>query len=113
MNKLMHEQIHELLAKSESRGVLECERALRVGAATLWQVPSGHITAMTVVCDIAEDRINALESLVADIAEEFGLDGSIKRQPGACSVRFSWPEHSEPVRSRASEKSLLRRLLAR
>jgi hypothetical protein len=108
MNKLMHEQIYELLTNSQSRAMLECERALRVGAATLCR---GAITATTIVCDIAADDLDAFESLVVKIADEFDIDASIRPQPGRCSVRFSWPEPCEAIEPAAPAKSLLARLL--
>jgi hypothetical protein len=90
MNKPPDEQIHELLTRSNRRCLIECERALRVAAATLWQAPSGEIAATTVVCDTTDHEIDAVEALVAEIAIEYGLAASIQAQPGCCSVRFSW-----------------------
>ncbi len=88
MNKLLDEQIHEILRRSNGRAFSERERALRVAAATLWRGLSGAITATTVVCDVADGQFDAVVTLVADIAEEYGVDASIQQQQGCCSVRF-------------------------
>jgi len=111
MNKMVDEQIRELLTNSQSHAMLECERALRVGAATLCQVRSGEITATTVVCHVGDDDLDAVESLVVDIADEFGVDARVQQQAGFCAVRFSCQAPSEPVPPSASERSWLRRLL--
>ena len=93
MNNLLHQQLDEVLTRSASRAALDCERALRVGAATLSRAPLGEITATTVVCNIADDDIDAIESLVSDIADEYGLEARVqKQQPASYSVRFSWPQ---------------------
>jgi hypothetical protein len=90
MNKLLDEQIHELLRRSNGRafGERERARALRVAAATLWRGLSDAITATTVVCDVADGQLDAVVTLVADIAEEYGVDASVQQQQGCCSVRF-------------------------
>jgi hypothetical protein len=113
MNNLLKEQLDEVLSKSASGATLEYERALRVGAGTLSRARAGEITATTVVCNIADDGIHAVESLVADIADEFGLEACIRRQqPGSYSIRFTLPEtyQAEQV---TGQKSFLARLLGR
>jgi hypothetical protein len=89
MNRLLNEQIHELLTRSDGHALAEYERALRVGAATLWRSLSGTITATTVVCDVADGNFDAVVTLVGDIADEYGVDASIQQQHGCCCVRFS------------------------
>jgi hypothetical protein len=117
MNNLLQEQLDEVLTKSARGATLEYERALRIGAETLCRARVGEITATTIVCNIADDEIDAVESRVADIAEEYGLEASIRRQqPGSYSVRFTWPETYEPVQATTqttAQKSLLARLLGR
>jgi len=113
MNTLLQQQLDELLARSARQATLECERALRVGAATLRLAPHGEITATTVVCNIVDDDVDAVESLASDIADEYGLAASIQHQPGSYSVRFTGSEAREAVKSVAAEKSLLARLLGR
>ena len=113
MNNLLKEQLDEVLSKSASGATLEYERALRVGAETLCRARAGEITATTVVCNIADDAIDAVESLVADIADEYGLEACIRRQqPGSYSVRFTWPETDEPEQA-MGQKSFLARLFGR
>jgi hypothetical protein len=113
MNNLLNEQLDEVLSKSASGATLEYERALRVGAETLCRARVGEITATTVVCNIEDDEIDAVEWLVSDIVDEYGLEASIRRQqPGSYSVRFTRPEASEPVQAMA-QKSFLARLFGR
>jgi hypothetical protein len=113
MNNLLKEQLDEVLSKSASGAPLEYERALRVGAETLCRARAGEITATTVVCNIADDAIDAVEWLVGDIADEYGLEACIRRQqPGSYSVRFTWPESNEPEQA-MGQKSLLARLFGR
>ena len=114
MNNLLQEQLHEVLTKSANSAALECERALRVGAATLYRARLGEVTATTVVCNLAKDEIDAVESLAAEVADEYGLEASIQeQQSGSYSVRFSWPQAYEPVQGMACQKSFLARLLRR
>jgi hypothetical protein len=113
MNNLLKEQLDEVLSKSASGATLEYERALRVGAETLCRARAGEITATTVVCNIPDDEIHAVESLVDDIADEYGLEACIRwQQPGSFSVRFTWPELFEPEQI-MGQKSFLARLLGR
>ena len=93
MNNLLQEQLDEVLTLCASRATLACERALRVGAKTLYRAALGEITATTVVCNLAIDQIAALESLAAEIANEYGLEATMRQQQsGSWSVRFAWPE---------------------
>lgn len=91
MNKLLDDQIQEVLTRSDTRAFIECERALRVGAATLWRAAPAEVTATTVVCSVSDRHFDAVESLVGKIAEEYGFDARIQQQQGSLSVRFSWP----------------------
>jgi hypothetical protein len=92
MNNLLQEQLDEVLNKSARCATLDSERALRVAAETLCRARAGEITATTVVCNIADHEIDTVESLIADIADEYRLEASIRRQqPGWYSVRFTWP----------------------
>jgi hypothetical protein len=68
---------------------LGCEDPLRVAAATLTHARSDDVTATTVVGVLDHDNAAALEALVADIAEEFGLDARVRMHVGSFSVRFS------------------------
>jgi hypothetical protein len=89
MNKLLNQQLDELLTNSAVTSTdLECESALRVGAATLCRAPN-EITATTVVCNVADADFVIFDSLVQDITDEYGLEAIIKWQPGGYSVRFT------------------------
>ena len=89
MNNLLCQQLDELLAKSETRRHGKPESALRVSAAMLRRRTSSEVTATTVVCRAAGEDLEALESLVTDISEEYGLNASIRAQSGSVSVRFT------------------------
>lgn len=113
MSNLLYHQLDELLTTSASRATLWCERALRVGAATLCRGP-GEITATTVVCNLFDDNFDAVRALVSDIADEYGLVTTIQRQQtGSYSVRFSWPQANEPAQPLPHAKSAVARLLRR
>jgi hypothetical protein len=115
MNKLLNQQLDELLTDSCVTSTdLECENALRVGAATLCGAAAGGITATTVVCNLADAAFDTFESLVQDIADDYGLEASMKWQAGAYAVRFTLPQLAPPtIASRPAEKSLLARLFRR
>jgi hypothetical protein len=111
MNKLLTQQLDELLANSSATD-LKCESALRIGAATLCHAAPTEITAARVMCDLADSDVSAFEVLVQKIADEYGLDACIEQQPSSYAVRFTWPPVPalEPI---PEEKSLLARLLGR
>jgi hypothetical protein len=114
MNNLLYGQIDELLNRSWSHTGLRCESALRAAAGTLSRGAWGEITATSVVCDLAGDEVDGFESLVADIADEYGVEASIRHHPGWYSVRFtSLPRASAHDESGRSVKQLLARMLAR
>jgi hypothetical protein len=114
MNTLLQQQLDQLLADAPSPRKLPCESALRVGAATVGRGKPGEITAATVVCDVAADDVDAVASLIADIAGEYGLDASLRQHTGTYSVRFSClPETAVEVASTPWVKSALARLLRR
>jgi hypothetical protein len=54
---------------------------------------SHEVTATTVVGILGRDDAAAFEALVADIAEDFGLETRIQMHVGSFSVRFSRPSH--------------------
>lgn len=91
MNNLLYQQLDELIATSDAHQRRKADSALRVGAATLSRATSREITATTVVWDATGEDLDAFESLVAKIAEEYGLNASIRPQPGSYSVRFTRP----------------------
>jgi hypothetical protein len=62
---------------------------LLVAARTLSDSPEWSMTAITGVGVIDEDDVDDLRRLVQDIAEELGLDASVRLKTGSFSVRFS------------------------
>ncbi len=116
MNKLLNQQLAEVLtgAGFRSQSHLKCEGALRVGAGTLCRAAPGEITATTVVCDLQGADLDTFESLVQDIADEYGLEAGILQRAGSYSVRFTCPPLTVvPVDTLDANKSLLARLLGR
>jgi hypothetical protein len=91
LNQLLARQIHEAIAPRQPGrcSELECERSLRVAAATLSGAQSDEITATTVVGTLGRDDVAAVEALVAAIAREFGLESRVRTNVGSYSVRFS------------------------
>ena len=89
MNHLLMQRIDELLTGSGDRAGLDCERALRVGAATLHRGAPSGITATIVVCDVARPDFAAFESLVTEVADDYGLAAGIQAQPAGYSVRLT------------------------
>jgi len=115
MNKLLNQQLDEVLTGSGFRAHLKCEGALRVGAGTLCRAAPGEITATTVVCDLQGADLDSLKSLVQEIADEYGLEASIQQQPGSYSVRYTCPRPTnvpgDTVQTNRANRSLLARLL--
>ncbi len=97
MNQLLARQIEEAVSASEVRECvgLGCEDSLRVAAATLVHARSDDISAVTVVGRIGQDDVCAIEALVADVADEFGVNYRIRKYPTSFSVRFSRPAEEE------------------
>jgi hypothetical protein len=91
MNQLLERDVHEALdprTAGQCRG-LGCEPALRVAAATLSRTRTRDISATTVVGVLGLDDRAAVEALVADIAQEFGLESQMRAKVGSFTVRFS------------------------
>jgi hypothetical protein len=91
MNQLLARELEEVVGTKRAglRIGLSAEPQLRAAAATLSRTLSDEITATTVVGIMGQDDVPALEALVADIAEEFGLESRIRVHVGSFSVRFS------------------------
>jgi hypothetical protein len=68
---------------------LGTEGTLRVAAEMLSNSRLDEVTAMTVVGILGQDDAARFEALVADIADEFGLETRTKLHVGTFSVRFS------------------------
>jgi hypothetical protein len=91
---LLAKQLEELLRSRPGAHELPYERALRVGAASLRRGAADEITSTTIVGSLLTNDHEDFETLVADIAEEFGLDATIRLWAGSFSVRFCRPERS-------------------
>lgn len=91
MNQLLATQIREAICpRQPSRcSGLECQGSLRVAAAMLSRARSDEMMATTVVGILGRDDVPAVEALVASIAQEFGLESSMRTRIGSFSVRFS------------------------
>jgi len=89
---------------------LECESQLRVAAAMLAR--TDEITATTVLGELRPDQPAQFESLVTDIADEYGLDATLRVEGGQFSVRFSVPtvRAAESAQSSRAPSWLLHRL---
>jgi hypothetical protein len=114
MDSLVYRQANEVLARTAGRTVLACEGSLRVGAATLCNSAAGDVTATIVVCYVDSVGVEHLEELVAQIADEFGLEATIRQRHGSSSVRFTCPIPAVVEEMpKLGIKALLARLLAR
>ena len=91
MNQTFARELHDVPGTRTSnvcRG-LGCEPQLRVAAATLSCSSPDQITATTVIGILGQDDEPDVDALVADIADEFGLEARIRVHVGSFSVRFS------------------------
>ena len=97
MNRLLTRQIEEAVGtiRDGRCSGLDCEAQLRIAAATLSDTPSGLITAITVVGLLGHDDAAAVETLVHEIAEEFGIQSHVGWHVGTFSVRFSCIDQQE------------------
>jgi hypothetical protein len=91
VNQVLTPQVDELIRPTRpSQGIgLGAEGTLRVAAELLCNSQSQEVTATTVVGVLGQDDAAAFETLVADIAEECGLETRIRLHVGSFSVRFS------------------------
>jgi hypothetical protein len=107
MNQLLTgQQLHGILAPSQTRGELSGESPLCVAANMLSDAHVDEMSATTVVGVLGRDDENAFRALVTEIADELDLDARVRLHGGSFSVRFTRPltqmRHSRP----AGERSL-------
>jgi hypothetical protein len=107
MNKLTARQIEETvgLVREDRCSGLGCEAQLRVAATTLAAAPLDMISAATVVGVLGQDDAHAFANLVADIADEFGLEAKLRLHLGSFSVRFYRPVTADANRLGCNEAS--------
>ncbi len=89
MNQLLTTQLDQALSEASCPNGLSCAGPLRAAAATLSRAGSDEIPATRVIGVLGADDLPAFRALVADIAEEFGVDASIRLHVGSFSVRFA------------------------
>jgi hypothetical protein len=85
MNQLLAYQIKEIVRPCIGLG---CEDSLRVAAETLAHAGPDDVSATTVAVRIGQDDPCSIEALVADIADEFGVDYRVRHHATSFSVRF-------------------------
>jgi hypothetical protein len=85
MNPLLAHQLDEIVESTQPDPCvgLGCAGALRVAAATLSRTRSDLVTATTVVHRLGQDDVQAVEAVVAEIADEFGLDSRLRVHGGS------------------------------
>ena len=89
MNTVLIDQLQEAIAGNQPWTGLACESPLRVAASILVHADPREMTATRVVGTIGQDDFEALYELVADIADDFGLESNIQVRNGSFAVRFS------------------------
>jgi hypothetical protein len=89
VNTLLVDQLHEALADSGPRHGLAAESSLRVAAATLAHASPGEMTATRVIGTLGRDDLESFEALLAEIADEYGLESRFETRGGSFAVRFS------------------------
>lgn len=110
MNQRLAREVRETVGSDsdERCSGLACEAQLRAAAATLADAPPDMITATTVVGVLGQDDRQAFEELVAEIADEFGLETQLRLHVGTFSVRFSRPVMADDQRLVRDEASTRR-----
>jgi hypothetical protein len=94
VNQVLTPQPNELIRPPRSLSTkLANEESLLVAAEMLSNARSEEITATTVLGTLGWDDANDVEALVADIAQEFGLETRVRMHVGSFSVRFSRASH--------------------
>lgn len=90
MTNTLYRELEHTPLQTQRRTGLGCEAALRVAAAALSQATSLAVGATrVVVADVPEPDSRMFETVVSEIATEFGLGAEILRHDGAATVRFT------------------------
>jgi hypothetical protein len=89
MNTLLARQLQDVLADAAPTPRLRCERQLRVSAGTLLRARPSEIGATTSIGVLGRDDVEAFLALVADVAEEFGVEARATIRGTTYSVRFT------------------------
>ena len=97
--------------ESGPRVGLGYEAQLRVAAATLSRAEPHEITATTVVgVGIGADDLDRFRKLVAEIADEFDVEATMRIRLGSFSVRFTRPARATTASTRNGSKSMFSRI---
>lgn len=91
MDPSLARELTAILGESAQGNKLVCEGPLRVAARTLGHLPAHETSATTVVGVLGVDDLDTFRLLVHDIAQEYGLETTVKIRAGSFSVRFCRP----------------------
>src|SRR4051794_29752226 len=89
MTQVHSPELATILARPARPVAPTVENGVQVAAATLCHASADVIMSTTVVVDIGLDDLDALRSLVNDIANVSTLDAAIHPHIGWCAVRFT------------------------
>jgi poly(3-hydroxybutyrate) depolymerase len=88
VNPSLARELADILSGSSARQELASEGPLLVAARMLSRAADHEMTATTVVGVLGRDDVDAFRALVHNIAQEFGLEATVKLKEGSFSVRF-------------------------
>jgi hypothetical protein len=91
MKSLLEREVDAILAGTAPLVALDCERPLRIAAATVAGGRASEVVGTRVVGVLGHDHPAEVEDLVARLAAEFGLEAKIGLHGGSFAVRFSRP----------------------
>jgi hypothetical protein len=91
MNPTLLRDVPTIFPSQSAPAQLKATAPLEVAARMLSSALEYEMSATTVVGVLGRDDPDAFRSLVSDLSDEYGLDATVKIQPGSYSVRFSRP----------------------
>ena len=86
---LVHRHVSEIVTAARPLEALTCEPSLRVAAAAVGHASAQQITATEVVSTLGSDDPIQIETLVDQLATEFGVHAELRTRGNSFSVRFS------------------------
>jgi hypothetical protein len=93
-------ELADILSGSSARQELASEGPLLVAARMLSRATEDEMTATTVVGVLGHDDVHSFCTLVHNIAQDAGLEATIKLNGGSFSVRFHRPVSDGGAESR-------------
>lgn len=78
-----------IVQADRAREGLDCERSLRIAAATLCNAATHEVTSTTLVGALDPDGLSAFRVLVAEVADQYGLHAHTTVDTGAFAVQFT------------------------